>query len=235
MSDLFDDLQDGSSRDYFFGLDSAPGGISPNSLTLTISGLAPTIFEQTSVFRTPNPAVLTINALPFTPDFILRPAAAALSLAGQAPDEFRSLIISPALPDLDYSEPVSNAPTILFINTITPTTGQVTLGSLELNVTPGGNIAFVEPAAGSVRMTALTPTLIFHPVEIGLLSVGGHAPTLQTELILGAPDNESEEAGIPTGALSIVGLAPTLERPFGWIDVDPPPATIWTTTTGVAA
>lgn len=225
MADLFDDLQDSSSRDYFYALDSAPGGISPPTLRLTVSGLAPTIFEQSTVFRSPAPATLALNGRAPVSDVILTPAPAALSLVGQVPGEYREKIITPAIPDPDYGEVRSIPPTILFISTITPTTGLVQLSSLALNVTPGGNIGFVSPGVGALTLQGLEPTLIHVQPEVGSLSISGLAPTLATERVI-SPE---------TGSLSLSQLGMSVERPFGWIDVDPPPATSWTTTTGVAA
>lgn len=225
MSDLFDDLQDGSGQDYFFGLDSATGGISPAPATLTISGRAVEIVQQISVFRSPSVATLTLNGRAVSSDIVLSPAPAALSLVGQIAGEYRELIITPAMPTPDYSELQSIPPTILFINTITPTTGLVQLSSPPLNVTEGGNIGFVSPGVGSLSLQTGPLTLIFTEVGIGSLTLSGLAPSLLTELVL-SPD---------VGSLTVNGREVEVERPFGWIDADPPPTTTWTTTTGIAA
>jgi hypothetical protein len=225
VSDLFDDLQDGSGRDYFFALDSAPGGLSPALGTITAIGLAPTIFEQLTVFRTPALATLTVNGLAVVSDITLKPAVASLTISGQIPSEYRERIITPAIPTPDYADLQDTPPTILFISTITPTAGLVQLSSLPLNVTPGGNIGFISPALGALTIQGVQPVLIFVQVTTGSISMVGLAPAVMTEKVI-SPD---------TGALIASNLQMTTERPFGWIDADPPPPLTWTTTTGIAA
>lgn len=230
MSDLFTDLVDGDGRDYFFSLESAPGGLTPAKATLTVQGHAPSIFEQTTVFRSPAPAVLTINGLAFAPEFAVSPAVGVLTLNGQVPDEYREKIITLPMPEPSYDIQEALIPTILFINTITPQTGLIQLSSLTLNVTAGGDIGFVSPGVGALNLAYGPVTLITNFVEVGQLSLVGHAPTLLTEMTLG-----TDEDAFEPGSLTIIGLAPTLQVPFGWIDVDPQPPTTWTTTTGIAA
>lgn len=225
MARLYSDLSSGGGR-YYFALTSAPGGISPSPAVLTITGLQPFIFEQSTVFRTPATATLTLNGLSPTSDLILKPAQSALSIAGQIPDELRSLIITPAIPTPDYADLPDNAPTILFINTITPVTGLVSLQSLELNVTPGGNIGYITPGSG--LLTLDTPgaiTLIFFTVGVGEMSIVGQVPTLITQQLV-----EPQ-----VGSMTVNGHEVSLGRSFTWVDVDPPPSVTWTTTTGVAA
>lgn len=228
MADLFSDLQDGSGRDYFFALESAPGGLTPIRLTLTVEGFAPTIFDQVTVFRSPATATITINGLAFAPDYIVTPAPAALAQVGQIPNELRQIIVTNSSPP-DYAEAPSNPPTIAFINTVSPSPGLVVMTSLELNTTPGGNIGFVRPGVGSATLQTLPLSLIFLEADIGTIYVNGLVPALTTELI--------HLAGIPVDDVParVVGHAPTLVVPFGWIDVDPQPPTTWTTTTGMAA
>lgn len=230
MPDLFSDLQSSGGGDYFYALDSAPGGLAPEKATLTVSGLAPSIFEQTTAFRTPATITLTLNGLSLSPEIPLSPTTAVLTLSGQIPDEYRERIITPALPEPSYEVPQALTPTILFINTVTPDPAQISISNLTLNVSPGGDIAFISPGVGSINFAYGPVTLIFYPVEVGQLSLVGLEPTLLTERILG-----TEEDAFEAGQLTIVGLAPTVELPFTWIDVDPQPPTTWTTTTGAAA
>lgn len=230
MSDLFTDLVDGSGLDYFYSLESAPGGLTPGKAALTVQGLAPTIFDQVTVFRSPAPAALTISGLAFAPEFAVSPGMGSLTMAGQIAGEYRELIITPTLPEPTYDIPEALAPTILFINTITPTTGLVQLNSLTLNVTAGGDIGFISPGVGALSLAYGPITLISNFVDVGAISLAGLAPTLLTEKTLG-----TDEETFEPGALTVVGLTPTLQVPFGWIDVDPQPVTTWTTTTGAAA
>lgn len=227
MSDLFDDLQDGNGRDYFYALESAPGSITPLLAELSVVGRSPTIFEQSTVFRSPATAVVTINGKSAASDAILIPITASLSVGGLTPDEYRSLTITPAIPTPDYGELQSTAPSVLFINTVTPAPAVVTLQSLELNVTEGGNIAFVSPGVGAIRVQnqALSLTLVFFETGVGAASISGHAPTLVTAGLI-QPQ---------VGQVNVSALLAGIERPFGWIDVDPPSTTVWTTTTGIAA
>lgn len=226
--DLFDDLQDGSGRDFFFALESAPGGLTPTRLTLTITGLQPSLFDQVTVFRSPERATLTINGLSFAPDYIVTPAPAALASAGQIPGELRTVVVTPSLPEPSYDTLPENPPTIAFITTVTPDTGLVRTSSLQLNATPGGNIAFLNIGVGQVSLSGYIPNLIFFEAETGLAIMEGREPTILGELI------QSVGATIDDIPLRVVGLQPTLSIPFTWIDVDPQPPTSWTTTTRAA-
>lgn len=231
MSDLFDDLQDSSSRDYFYALDSAPGALTPGVGSIRVQGLAPSIFEQSTVFRTPAPATLTINGRALGSVTPLIPGVGALSLAGRTAGLHTTLIVTPAIPAPEYEIEEGLAPTIVFVQTITPQTGALNLVSPALNVSQGGNIATITPQVGQLSLASGEITIVFHPAGLGSLTVQGLEPTLLTERILGL----EEDGAIGTGSLVINGLAPTIETPFTWIDVDPPPETTWTTTTGVAA
>ena len=227
MARLYSDLQDSGGRRYYFGLASAPGGLQPVVGSVQIVGLAPSIFEQTTVFRNPATAILTLNGQQIASDVLLRPAAAALSLSQLIPGELRSLVITPALPTPDYAPLQENAPTILFINTISPSTAQLQIQSIPLNLTEGGNIGFLSPGVGQITLQtqALALTLIFFEVGAGAVSIVGQVPTLYTALLV-----EPE-----VGNLTVNGLGVETERPFTWIDVDRPPPMTWTTTTGISA
>lgn len=227
MAKLYSDLLDGSGRRYYSSLASAPGGISPAPALLTLSGLQAGIFEQSTVFRSPVTATLALIGQSLASPANLTPATATLSASGQVPGRHTTLVITNSLPP-DYTDLPSNAPTILFINTISPAPAQLSLQSIEINVSQGGNIGFLTPGVGyvSLETQSLNLTLIFVEVGVGAISLGGLPPALLTT---GAarPDE--------VGGVIISGLAPTLERGFVWIDADPPPALTWTTTTGIAA
>lgn len=224
MARVFSDLRDGSGRRYFYSLASAPGGTQVGIATLTIQGLAPTVFEQTTVFRTPALATLTINGHALISDVLIRPAPAALSTVGQIPDEHRTQVVTNSSP-LDYTDLPDNAPTVLFINTLIPAPGLLTLTSPPPNVTQGGNIGFVSAGVGLLTLQSSAPTLIISQMGVGSLTVEGLAPTVFKEL--------NVELGV--GSLQINGHQISRNLPFQWIDVDRPPAVTWTTTTGIAA
>lgn len=224
MARLYSDLSDGSGQRYYYGLNSAPGGISPAVGALQIQGLAPTIFQEVVAFRTPAVATLTINGQQVGSGPILLPAQATLSLQGLAPTLQTTIIVTNAMTP-DYTNLQELVPTILFIQTVTPAPAVLTLQSLALNVTPGGNIGFITPGVGSLSLQGLAPTIINNQPNVGLLSLVGQIPVLQTTRIV--------EPAI--GSLTVNGQTPRLDLPFQWIDADPPPTTTWTTTTGVAA
>lgn len=231
MARLYSDLADGSGRRYYFSLASAPGGLQVGKATLTIGGFAPTIFEQVSVVRAPAPALLLIQGRTIQSDVLLSPAPAALSLVGQVAGEYRSLVVTNSA-DPVYTDLPEAPPSVLFINTVTPAQAVLTFNGPPINVTQGGNIGFVSVGVGLLSIQGNTPTLIFLEAGVGALSIQGLAPTLQLQLVIRAEDDSTALRMIP---LRANGLAPTISRPFQWIDADPPPATSWTTTTGVAA
>lgn len=224
MARLYSDLADGSGRRYYFSLASAPGGVQPSTATLTIGGFEPTVFQQSTVFRAPAPALLTFNALLQSPAVPLIPAAAGLTLVGQISGEYRSTVITNSVTPI-YTDLPEAPPTVLFINTVTPAPALLTFNAPPINVTQGGNIAFISVGVGSLLIQGRAPTVIFLEVGVGSLSIQGLAPTLSTTLTI-------EPA---VGIVSINGLEVSLQTPFQWIDVDPPPTVSWTTTTGVAA
>jgi hypothetical protein len=220
MARLYSNLIDGSSRRYFFGLDSAPGGILPQTLQLRVTGLTPTVFTQVQVFRTPAPAVITLNGLAIRSDYLPSPVPAAISALGRAPTLVTQLIVTNDMSP-DYSEPASFPPTILFINTVTPAPAMITLGGLQPNASPGGDIGYVSPGVGLVTIGGLTANLIFTEADIGRIDVIGLQPTIATLL----------EVSPEVGQITINGQQVELQKPFQWIDVDAPPPLIWSTTT----
>lgn len=225
MARLYSNLIDGSNRRYFFGLDSAPGGITPQTVQLQVTGLAPTIFTQVTVFRTPATLVISVNGLSMTAEPKLAPAPAAIATTGLAPTLRTQMVVTNALPTPDYNDLPDNPPTVLFINTVTPAPAQISLSGLFPNASPGGNIGFVSPGVGFVQLLGRTPTLIFLEAGLGQVVINGLQPSVLTELVV-TPE---------PAQITVNGLAVEMERPFMWIDVEAPPALQWTTTTGVAA
>lgn len=232
MPRLYSNLADGSGRRYYFGLDSAPGGETPNTGAVQVIGLQPTIFLQTTIFRTPAPALITINSLGFLSGPVLTPAPAAIALNQLAPGLLKLLTITPSIPAPDYSTLPDNAPTILFIQTVSPDTALVTVTALEFALTQGGNIGFVDPGVAIITLSSPPLGVTYGETGIGQINVVGLEPTLQLELVL---DLETAEDASPAPVIQVIGHAPTLTLPFRWTTTDAPPAVIWTTTTDVAA
>jgi hypothetical protein len=219
MSRLFSSLQDGSGRRFFFALTDAPGYITPGVAQLVMQGRQPLAVEPQAVFRTPTPAMLTVQGLALGSNTFLSPATATLGASGQTPDEVRSLTITPSLAPPVESPPQPFVPTLVTIWTTQPDVGQITLTALPHNVTQGGNIGFVTPAPAALAVGSLAFTLLYGEAGVGAVSIVGLAPTLERELTI-TPD---------VGQLVTSQLAPRLELPFIWIDDDPAPATSWIT------
>lgn len=215
MARLYSDLY-GAGR-YYFDLDSAPGIVTPGVGSVSFGGLVPIAVEPSSVFRTPATAALTLNLLAPASDTFLLPAQATLALSGQIAGELRQQVITPTNPP-DYGTPQELAPTILYINTITPTTGLVQLSALALNVTQGGNIVTVSPGVASLSLGSGQPTLIFSVIGVGSVSMNGLAPGLVTTLAIDMGEGVT---------LTVNGLAPTIDVGFVWRDVEQPPALNW--------
>lgn len=216
MARLYSDLLDGSGRRYYFGLNSSPGGITNASpAMLTLFGNAGAIQEQNTVFRNPATAMLTLLGNTPISDVRLQPAQAGLSMIGNTPSLLKSVTITNALPP-DYTVLPDNAPTIVFIATISPTQATLTLSYPAPNVTQGGNIGFLSPGVATLSIIGYSAN-IPRFADVGLLTVNGLAPTIQTELVI-FPEFER---------LICFGYAATLGTPFVWVDEDPPPPTTW--------
>lgn len=221
MTRLYSDQLQASGRRFYFALDSAPGIVTPAPAVLTLVGREPIAVEQSTVFRTPTTAILTLSGLSLGSPGDIRPAQSALSIAGQIPTLVTSLTITPAVPAPVYTDPPDNPPTLITIMTVSPAPAALTLLTLEQNVTQGGNIGFVSPtpAALSLQTRQYTLLLLAGGAGVGQLSVIGHAPTLLHGLTI-----EPE-----VGQLTIGGHAPALALPFTWVDDDPAPTSPWIT------
>lgn len=218
---LYGDQLQSTGRRFYFALDSAPGIISPATATLSLQGRAPAAAQPTTVFRTPTPAVLTIAGIAPGAPVVLTPGVGAVSAVGQIASEVRSLTITPSLAAPQETPPSSFAPTIIYIQTKTPAPAALTLSALPFNLTQGGNIGFVSPAAAQLTLQTLQYSLLVLAggAGLGALTVVGQVPTLLHELTI-APD---------VGAVSLNPLAPTLSLPFRWVDDHRAPATPWIT------
>lgn len=241
MARLYSDLRDGSSRQYYFAMASAPGGLQPGNLAgITILGLQPQVFLPNQVFRTPDPAVITISNLALKSGPQLQPVPGVITLNQLVPGLQTLRIITPTLPAPDYAALPDNAPSIVFIQTVSPARATITLSPLTFALNQGGNIGFLSPGLASIAVTGRAAALSYGEVGIGQVAVQGLVPTLQTEVVLmpnsaiGENPEDDDDAQVAL-SIRVIGYAPTLDTPFKWIDVAPPPAVTWTPTTGVAA
>lgn len=220
MSRLTGSLVQSAGTRFFFALDSSPGIVAPGVAVLTLNGQVPIANQPGTIFRTPATALLTLNGLSLGAPSTVIPAPAALSMGGLIPGEVRSLTITPALGSPIESPPQDIPPTLITIWTTSPTTALLTLQTLEINVTQGGNIGFVSPAPAHLTLGTLAYTLLLGgDIGIGALSLIGFAPTLRHELTI-TPD---------VGLLTTSQLTPVLGLPFGWVDDDPAPPSLWIT------
>lgn len=217
---LWSDLLIGSGQ-LWSDLDSAPGIVTPGPAVLTLNGQVPAAAQPTTVFRTPTPALLTLSGLSLSAPVTLIPAAAVLSAVGQIPAQQLIRTITNALAPAVESPPTSFAPTLITIWTTQPGIGQLTLQTLEINVTQGGNIGFVSPAPAELTLQTLPYSLLVLAGGAGLGSIQmlGLAPTILRELTI-SPD---------IGQVSLNPVAPELALPFTWVDDDPAPTRTWIT------
>jgi hypothetical protein len=216
MARLYSDLADGTGRRYYFGLASAPGGITnAEPARLTLTGRPATAQEQNTAFRSPATAALTLNGLSVAAEPHLQPATAALSIQGLVSGLATLKVITNALPP-DYTDLPENLPTALTIMTVSPTKATLTLSYPPVNLTQGGNIGFIFPDKATLTLAGYIAN--FPRVsDVGLLSISGRIPTLLSEIVV------SPEPAL----LSVGGFAALLSLPFVWVDEDPQPATIW--------
>ncbi len=218
MARLYSDLIDGTGRRYYFGLTSAPGGITNAApAMLTLGGNTAVVQELTQVFRTPATATLTLFGQQMLNNSTLQPGAAVLTMTAGVPGMAKLKVISNALPP-DYSTLPDNAPTILFIQTLTPVTTTLTLSTLAANVTQGGNIGYASPGLASLTLSGRAPNIAFFAGSPAGLTCSGLAPTIKTVNVI--------LAGV--GSISISELPQSLGLPFHWTDDDPAPASTWT-------
>jgi len=216
MARLWSDIR--GTGQCWYDLDSAPGILSPGVGDVVYVGHIPIAVQPASVFRTPATATLTFNGQSVSSAVSLIPGVGSLTSAGQIPSELRQATVTPTYPP-DYSTlPSALAPTILYIATITPTTGSVRISNLTLNVTQGGNILIVSPGVAALSIGGTQSTLIFSVIGLGGVTINGLAPSLDTQLTLSMPTVES---------ITVNGLVPTVEIGFVWRDVEAPPALTW--------
>lgn len=218
MSRVYADLKDGDGRRYWYDLSNPGGVLSPVPATLTIGSLE--VVYPAIAFREPAHATLNFIGVQVGPEFKLQPATAALSIANSAVGLVTSLTISPSLESPVESPPNDFVPTILFINTITPTTATLTLIGYDHSLDQGGNIAFRSPVTAALTLEGRQWFRVVPPAEAanGNAIMSGLAPSLATTLII-------EPA---VGLLYIPEtIRVTVDKAFVWVDEDPAPALAW--------
>lgn len=216
MARLYSDLADGTGRRYYFGLNSAPAGITNSEpARITLSGRQISIQELSEAFRTPATAALTLfGRLPSAEPHLI-PDPASLSYQGKIPGLLTLQIITNALPP-DYTDLPDNAPTILFIATVTPDPAALSIASLVHNITQGGNILEIQAGKATLTIAGNVPNFPNFG-GVGSLTINGLEATITTELII-TPT---------TGSLTALGLDVFLSLPFTWIDDDRSPSQVW--------
>lgn len=220
---LFSDLRDSAGRRYFYDLDSAPGVCLPGAATLSLSGHE--VQYPGTVFRTPTPALLTLSGPAVGPSgTILSPATAALALSNSVIGLVTSLTIALTLPPPIENPPADFAPTILFINTITPAPAALSLVGYVNSLSEGGDIGFLSPPTAALSLFGYQYTRIIPPPPgegldgvQGTLFIAGTQPTVVTELVVS-----------PTaGSLVVSPVTAHVDPGFVWVDDAPAPQIQW--------
>lgn len=215
---LYSSLKTSTSARYYFALNDAPGVVFPGVATLTILGLSVALSDQSVAFRTPATAALTLSGLSLSSPSLLIPAPSALALSGKQAGLVTSLTISLPVPNPVETPEASYAPTLLTQLLVEPANATLTINSLELNLSQGGNIGFVSPGKATLTLSGLAPIIALQP-QVGGLFIVGLEPTLSLNMIgTVTPDPAS---------LMVVGPEPELNEPFQWIDDDPAPTATW--------
>ena len=219
MTKLYSDLIDGSSRRYFFGLDSAPSVLLPGVASLTLSGRTPIATEFLTVFRTPTQATLTLQGQTLFSNAQLGPGLTTLTMtAGVVGKQTIQTITNSMIPN--YSTPNDLTPTIIYVDTKTPSPAQLTLGTLPFSLTQGGNIGFVFPGVASLTLQGTVANFLNCFPGLASLSLAGKLPVFSSQTATLSPDVMS---------LTLNGKLVTMDLPFLWITVNRQAATSWVT------
>jgi hypothetical protein len=223
MVRLYSDLRDGAARRYFYDLDSTPGILQPGAATLTIGGHDPQY--PGTIFRTPATITLTLFGRAIGPSgSILSPATAALVFSNSTVGLRTERTIQLTLPSPVEDPPAPFAPTILYINTITPAPAALTLNGFSHSLSEGGNIGFARPEQAALTLFGYQYTRVIPPPPgenldgvVGTAFMQGLEPSLLTEIAISPV----------TASLALTQLAPHADRGFLWIDDDPAPQLQW--------
>lgn len=220
-SRVYSSLLQSAGRRFYFALDAAPGLVTPAPAVLTLNGLIPGAAQAVTVFRTPTPAALSMQGRSLTAPVVLTPITAALGMAGQIPARQLIRTITPALAAAVENPPVAFGPTLITIWNAQPGVAQLSLQTLTINITQGGNIGFISPGVAQVSLQTrqFSLLLLAGSVGVGALRVAGFAPTLGYELTI-TPD---------VGQAVLSGLTPDMSHPFIWVDDGPAPTASWIT------
>lgn len=223
---LWSDIQDSAGRRYWYDLDSSPGVCTPGVGSIQLQGLQPQY--PGTVFRTPLTATITLSGQQINASVaFLSPGIGAAAFANTAIGQLGLiLLISPTLTSPVENPDANFAPTILFINTITPTPALLTTQGRNHSLTEGGDIGFVSPPKADLTLFGYQYTRIIPPAppeegidgQIGTATLHGLAPSLTTSLII-----EPE-----VGALVMGEISQRVDRGFIWLDDDPAPPLSWT-------
>jgi hypothetical protein len=217
MPRVYFNLEGGAGQRYYYGLDVVPGGImNSEPAVITLRSSANAIQELTEVFRTPATLTITLSAPLATIQPRLIPATATITASGLTATIGFQAIITPALV-LDYETPADLLPTLLTQMTVQPAQATITLVSPAVNLTQGGDIRTITPPVGLITLGALAPNFPFFAVAPVSINVIGLVPTLHMTAVI-----QPQAATI-----TVLGLDPTLQTPFRWIDEDPATTPVW--------
>lgn len=198
----------------------------PLAGTLAVGGL-----EVGTDVRTISPAPATVTLVAATVPTILTqtgptaaPDASAVALIGHAPSLGRTLLITPALPDV-AGETNDLTPTLVWGGGAAPDRALVTVGGLVPAVVIDGGQR-IYPPAGSVLISPQAPTVVPPDAQVPLreptraqLGMIELAPTLVTGMTL----------ALPASVLTAQGYAPQLVGlRYGWQPLPPAAAPGWT-------
>jgi hypothetical protein len=221
---LWSDIQDSAARRYWFDLDSSPGVCMPGVGYVSLNGGQPQY--PGTVFRTPATLILTFNGQSISQGIPLVPTTGALNIANSAVGQLGlQLLISPVLPPADENPPTPLTPTIIYVNTITPSPATLTLIGYNHSLSEGGNIGFLSPPKADLSLFGYQYTRVIPPAppedgvdgQLGTATLTGLSPTLELVLVI-----EPE-----VGVLAMGSAAQRLDRGFIWIDDDPAPPLTW--------
>lgn len=213
---LYTDLLHSPGHRYFFDLGSAPGIVVPGVGQVTLAGREPIAVERMTVFRTPATIVLTLNGFSTTTPTELHPAQASIAVSVLTAGVYTERVISPDLappvesPDADFT------PTLWTERVISPDPTTLAVQAITLNVSQGGNVAFISPQVGTVTINGLT---FLFGTQLGVTqwTIEGLVPDLYAERVI-----EPE-----VGTLRMGELAPNFILPFFWVDDRPAPSVTW--------
>lgn len=185
-------------------------GFTPDSGTLTLAGLVPTVTVAAGgggATVTPSAGTLTLSGLApsLLTNYIPAPGAGALVLAGLSPSLLVATIVQPGAGALALA---GLAPSLLIAQAVSPGAGALVLTGLAPSLLTN---FIVQPGAGALVLTGQQPAILNGDSKVaqpdtGTLVLAGLAPTAA------ATDNRTSAPG--SGALVLAGLAPSVLSGF---------------------